>query len=84
MAPPSDAGDDPEAAPATSCRFRFGAGWVGDGVDYGSADYLTVWIGQQTGAADPSCSSSPCFNPYWHGAMLREAGRRSIGAAYYG
>eukprot|EP00962_Isochrysis_galbana_P031633 scaffold10297_cov113-Isochrysis_galbana.AAC.18 len=69
----------------TACSFRFGAGWVGEGQDYSNVDYLAVWIGQESADdSDPFCATSPCFNQWWHGAMLREAARRSIGAAYYG
>jgi hypothetical protein len=75
------------AMSATACAFRFGAFWVGEGErhDYSHVDYLAVWIGQgSSDHSDPFCSASPCFNQWWHGAMLREAARLSIGAAYYG
>ncbi len=69
-----------------ACAFRFGAAWQGEGGHYDGVDYLTVWIGQESegaGSAGHACAPSPCFNPWWHGAMLREAARRDIGAAYY-
>ena len=71
--------------PPPPCRFRFGAFFRGADTpvephDYGGIDYVSAWIGQRDAM---SCSQPPCFNPYWHGAMLQLARERGLSVAYY-
>ena len=50
--------------------------------DYLGIDYVAGWIGQS--ALDGyHCPQQPCFNPYWHGAMLTMARERGLSVAYY-
>jgi hypothetical protein len=69
------------------CRFRFGtffhgADTLADPHDYNGIDYVAAWIGQS--ALDSYlCEQAPCFNPYWHGAMLQLARERGLSVAYY-
>ena len=73
------AGARPPPSTAKACA----ACTAGEGRDYPKGiDYLTVWIGQHS-ATDPNCHSPPCFNPYWHGAMLQLARERGLNVAYY-
>eukprot|EP00308_Calcidiscus_leptoporus_P000992 CAMPEP_0119384182 /NCGR_PEP_ID=MMETSP1334-20130426/84074_1 /TAXON_ID=127549 /ORGANISM="Calcidiscus leptoporus, Strain RCC1130" /LENGTH=539 /DNA_ID=CAMNT_0007405159 /DNA_START=55 /DNA_END=1674 /DNA_ORIENTATION=+ len=67
--------------PPADCRFRFGRAFRGADFDYSGVDYLTVWIGQS--GEQQTCSKPPCFNEYWHGAMLKLALQMRISAAYY-
>ena len=71
--------------PPPPCRFRFGAFFRGADTlvephDYGGIDYLCAWIGQRDAM---NCPQPPCFNPYWHGAMLQLARERGLSVAYY-
>ena len=77
---------NPAARPCP--RFRFGAFFHGadtlmEPQDYLGIDYVAGWIGQS--ALDGyHCPQQPCFNPYWHGAMLTMARERGLSVASRG
>ena len=69
------------------CRFRFGrffdgADTLAEPHDYHGIDYVAGWIGQSSFDSH-RCAQPPCFNQYWHGAMLQLARERGISVAYY-
>ena len=73
---PTSAGMDATWIFQLSRRHALDDGW------FCCIDYVAAWIGQS--ALDSYlCEQAPCFNPYWHGAMLQLARERGLSVAYY-
>lgn len=47
------------------------------------AQSCCFWQGSPSRSGKAKCKAEPCFNPYWHGAMLELAREKGITAAYY-